>query len=115
MCRSGEAERGQALPILLVALAVALIAIAVVARVGVVADDRARAQTAADAAALAGAAGGRSEAARLARANGAALVDYRASGATVVVVVVVGDASARASAESVVEWGPSGGAGSGDQ
>lgn len=115
MGRSGESDRGQALPVLLIALAVALFAIAVVARVGMVADDSARARTAADAAALAGAADGRSAAERLARANGGELVDYRASGARVVVVVAVGDAAARASAELVVEWESSGGSGSGDQ
>lgn len=60
--------------------------------------DRQRAQTAADAAALAGVIGGRAGAARLAAANEATLVAWRVVGDDVIVTVEVGShrASARA-------------------
>ena len=99
-------DRGQVLPLLLVVLLVSLIAVAVLGRLGSVADETARARTAADAAALAGVAEGRPAARRLAEANGGVLVEYRNEGATVEVVVRVGDAAARARAEAVVEWVP---------
>ena len=99
-------DRGQALPLLLVVLAVSLIAMAVVARLGGVADEAARARTAADAAALAGAADGPSAARRLAESNGGVLVDYLAEGATFEVVVRIGSSAARARAEVIVEWSP---------
>jgi hypothetical protein len=97
-------DRGQALPLMLIALAVALIGLLVLSRVGLAADDAARARTAADAAALAGAAEGRSEAGRLATANGGVLIEYRSSGSIVEVVVRVGRAAARARAERVISW-----------
>jgi outer membrane lipoprotein SlyB len=50
-------------------------------------QDRARAQTAADAAALAGAVDGRAAAALLASANAAELVDFESDGSMVVVEV----------------------------
>lgn len=61
--------------------------------------DRARAQTAADAAALAATSGGRPAAARLAASNGGALVGYVEEGDVVTVVVDVDGerATARAS------------------
>ena len=96
---------------LLIALALALISVALVARFGSAADDAARARTAADAAALAGAAGGPAAASDLAAANGAVVVDYVDDGGAVEVVVRVGGSQARARAEAVVEWSPSGGGG----
>jgi hypothetical protein len=51
--------------------------------------DRQQAQNAADAAALAGVAGGRAAADRLASANGATVVEWRREGDDVVVTVVV--------------------------
>ena len=60
--------------------------------------DAARARTAADASALASVQGGRDAAAVIAEANGATLVDWRAVGDDVVVVVQVGDAIASARA-----------------
>jgi hypothetical protein len=69
------------------------------------AADAARARTAADAAALAGASGGRRAAAALAESNGARLISYEAlpgrefPGSGVVVVVAVGEARAAARAE----------------
>jgi hypothetical protein len=58
----------------------------------------AQARTAADAAALAGAADGEAAARAVAEANGAELVSWRASGHDVWVGVVVGDAKAVAKA-----------------
>lgn len=68
------------------------------------AGDAARARTAADAAALAGAWGERGEAERLAAANGGRLVQFSAVGGgpygpSVVAVVAVGEARAAARAE----------------
>ena len=60
--------------------------------------DRGRAQTAADAAALAATAGGRSAAARLATANGARLVGYVEAGEFITVTVDVGGEQAVARA-----------------
>jgi Flp pilus assembly protein TadG len=60
--------------------------------------DRQRAQTAADAAALAGVSGGRSAAAQLATRNHGTLVQFHVDGLDVVVVVVVGSARATARA-----------------
>ena len=57
-------------------------------------EDRARARTAADAAALAGAAEGEAAARRLAAANGGRLVEFRREGDEVVVRVRVGVAAA---------------------
>lgn len=72
------------------------------ARLGVAAHDAARARTAADAAALAGAMRGRSGAAAMAKANGAVLVRFGPTsnqlGADVVVEVRVGAARATARA-----------------
>lgn len=70
---------------------------------GEVLVDGNRARTAADAAALAGAAHGRDRAAAVATANGAVIVAWNevgtaADGRTVTVEVVVGDTSARARA-----------------
>jgi len=102
-------ERGQALPLLLIAMAVAMVGVLVVVRLAGAADDAARARTAADAAALAGAADGRGAASAMAQANGGELIDYVASPPFVEVVVRVGDAVARARAEQVFTWVPSGG------
>jgi D-alanyl-D-alanine carboxypeptidase len=76
--------------------------------------DRARARTAADAAALAGAAEGEEIARAVARANGGRLVGYEAvGGGEVVVEVAVGDvrAHARARPRVMAPGGPSPGSG----
>jgi hypothetical protein len=93
-------DRGQATP-----LAAAMMAIALVALLGLVpaaraVAERARARTAADAAALAGAVDGESAARDLAVANGGDLLDFTSEGDEVVVRVRVGhvDAYARARA-----------------
>ena len=98
----GRGEHGQALPLVAGALAlVAVLAVGAVRLGGVVAD-RARAHTAADAAALAGAAEGRVVAAEVAAANGAQLTGYQSSGSTVEVTVQVGDV--KATARSELHW-----------
>lgn len=92
---------GQSAVLLLVASAAITVALLVaIARVGGVAVDRGRAQTAADAAALAGLTGGRAAAIALASANGATLVGWSRDPARheVIVTVRVGDTSATARA-----------------
>jgi Flp pilus assembly protein TadG len=81
----------------MVVVVAALVAMGV-AREGTVMAQRERAQTAADAAALAGVTGGRSASADLAVANGATLVSFERDGSTVTVIVRVGDVRARARA-----------------
>jgi hypothetical protein len=89
---------------MLVLVAMALTAVALVARLGVAADDAARARTAADAAALAGAIDGRRTAAEIAAANGGELLEFVRQGSVVEVVVGVNAARARARAETTVVW-----------
>jgi Flp pilus assembly protein TadG len=60
--------------------------------------DRQRAQTAADAAALAGVHGGQTASAELAAANGAMLISWAQTGRSVTVTVMRGDATASARA-----------------
>jgi uncharacterized membrane protein len=80
-----------------VVIVAALFAVGV-ARAGVVLVDRQRAQTAADAAALAGVWGGRAAAQQLAASNGAVLMSYEQHGFEVTVVVRFGQVRARAAA-----------------
>lgn len=91
-------ERGQALPLLAGALALVVMLMLGLVALGNTADDRARAQTAADAAALAGAADGRSAADRAATANHASLERFTSQGGEVEVVVRAGDSRATARA-----------------
>ena len=100
---------------MMVVVLVAAVAVAVVAaEVGRLLDEGARAQTASDAAALAGAAAGRDEAALIAAANDGVLLSYTedasdAAGVVVVTVSVkVGRAARTARAEGLVEWLPPG-------
>lgn len=108
-------DRGQAVP-----LAAAMVAVVTIALVGLVPAaqalaDRARARTAADAAALAGAVDGEHAARVLARDNGAELVDFERTGDEVVVGVRLGDVEARARARVTRRYatspGPEGGGG----
>ena len=95
-------DQGQALPLLAGVLAlVATVAIGLVA-LGNLVGERARAQTAADAAALAGAARGRPAAAAMARENHGDLESFAVQGAEVEVTVRVGDATATSRARR--EW-----------
>jgi hypothetical protein len=103
--------RGSVVPLLAVVVLVAGGAAMLIGRLGGAAIDRARASTAADAAALAGAAEGPTSARALAAENEGDLVTYRAVGLRVSVVVRVGRAVARATAE---RWPASSLAHSGD-
>jgi Flp pilus assembly protein TadG len=96
-------ERGQATP--LVALLFVIVAGALVAlgHLGAVVADRNRAQTAADATALAGATDGEGRARDVAARNGGEVRSYVAQGADVEVVVRVG--RAEASARARAGWG----------
>ena len=69
-------------------------------------DEASQARTAADVAALAGAAAGKAEAQAIASAHNAELVEYRRSGSMVTVVVQVGEVRERASAAATVRWVP---------
>jgi hypothetical protein len=94
----GDGDDGQAVP-----LALALVALAVVLTLafGAFAGDvvdAARARSAADAAALAAVEGGRPAASRLAARHGATVVSWQRHGAAVTVTVRVGDAVATARA-----------------
>ena len=93
-----RSERGQAMVLLLVVVAMAALAVVAVGQFGRRLVDRGRAQIAADAAALAATTGGRLAAAHLASGNGAVLVSYvEAHGAVTVVVEIDGQrAAARA-------------------
>ena len=96
---SGErGERGQVLPLVALVMVVAGLAVVAIGELGGAALDRARAVTAADAAALAGAAEGRDAARALARANGGRLAGYEELGADARVRVEVGQAEAPARA-----------------
>jgi hypothetical protein len=94
-CRN---DRGQAIPLLVAVLAIGAVVLMAIGHLGERAVDGARARTAADAAALAGAADGRRAAVALAGANGGTLVGYseRAGGVTVTVRVGRATAVARA-------------------
>jgi len=99
-------ERGQIVPLLALAVVIAAGAALLLAHLGVQVVDRARARTAADAAALAGVqavetsgeAAGRSAAEREAVLDGARLEGYSRHGDEVEVEVRVGDERASASA-----------------
>ena len=91
-------ERGQAMPIVLGLMAVAVVVLLALVPVAEAAQQRAAARNAADAAALAGAAEGEAAAREVAADNGAELVRWRARGLDVWVVVVLGDARAEAKA-----------------
>jgi hypothetical protein len=93
-----RSDAGQVLPLVALALVVAVAAVVVAGLVGQAVVFRARAQTAADAAALAGAAEGEPAARELAAANGARLVQFEVEGTDTQVEVRVGDIGARARA-----------------
>jgi hypothetical protein len=97
--------RGQAVLAVALAIVVLVVALLVIGRVGRTVVDRARARTAADAAALAGVSAGRARAQALAERNGARLIDFEAVGDEVDVTVEVGSvrASARARLDQVLD------------
>lgn len=106
---SRSRERGQVLPLLVILLALAVAAAVVVTEIGVAAIERARAQGAADAAALAGAASGEPAAHDVARANGAEVIAYIEVGAKVEVEIRYRRAVAIATAEATSSSDAAGG------
>ncbi len=104
-------DRGQAVPLMAAMLLLAMGAVIATVEIGRLLNESAAARTAADAAALAGAAAGRDAAESIAAINGGVLVSYDEeestgdSGALLVSVAVrVGRASQTARAERQVEW-----------
>jgi hypothetical protein len=91
-------QRGQAVPIVLGLVAVGVVVVLALLPLVRAAHQRAAAGAAADAAALAGAAEGEIAAREVAAENGAELVQWRADGLDVWVVVTLGDARADAKA-----------------
>lgn len=93
-----RSDAGQAIPLLLAVVALIAVVMAATAHFGARVIEQEQAQVAADAAALAGLAGGRPAAERLARANGAALIGFTGGDLDVQVTVRVGEATATARA-----------------
>ena len=83
----GRRDNGQAVVLLLTVVVMAALSVVAVGLFSQRIVDRGRAQTAADAAALAATEGGRAAAQRLAAGNGALLVGYAEAGDVVTVVV----------------------------
>lgn len=102
--RERGTDSGQVLPLMAVVLVLIVASLVVAVRLGGLLDAAAQARTAADAAALAGAAVGEQEARAVARANGGEVVRYEQVGRMVVVVVRVGPATHEARAEGVILW-----------
>ncbi len=98
-CRRDD---GQIVPMAVVALAIVMVIALVVVRLGGQVDRRARAQAAADAAALAGATEGEDVAGSVTQANGAVLESFVVRGAEVEVVVRLEDV--RATARAKRQW-----------
>jgi putative Flp pilus-assembly TadE/G-like protein len=91
-------ERGAVTPLMIAAVFLMGVFVMVLGRLGVATVSQAQARTAADAAALAGAAEGREAAVAIAEANGAKLEQFEAMGADTRVTVRVGEARATARA-----------------
>lgn len=96
--RATVRDRGQAVVLLLAVVVMAAVSVIALGEFGARVVDRGRAQTAADAAALAATRGGRPAAERLATSNGGRLISFSESADAVVVVVEV--AGERASAQA---------------
>ncbi len=101
-----ERDSGQTVPLVAVVLVTLALVAVLVARVGGKATEQAQARTAADAAALAGVRGSRSEAEAIAAANGAVLARYQETDGVVSVEVRVGDSRAAARAQLSLFDGP---------
>jgi Putative Flp pilus-assembly TadE/G-like len=98
-----DRQSGQAMPFVVLIMVMVGLSCVALLRLSHAATDAARARTAADAAALAGARDGIDGARRLATANGGALIEFRdLDEVTVEVVVQVGQARAVATAELAV-------------
>jgi hypothetical protein len=102
----GSGDRGQAVPLVIAVGVVAAVAVVALGRLAVGAVEAARARTAADAAALAGAVDGRAAASTAAVANHGVLISFVTSGEEVVVEVRVGRATARARAAMMLARPP---------
>jgi Tfp pilus assembly protein PilV len=106
--RTGD-DRGQAVPLVLVVVVLAVVATLGIAHLGRSVIDAGRARTAADAAALAGVEGGRAASSRLAAEHGGELVSWSTAGGgrqvTVTVTVRVGRARATAAASNEMAGG----------
>ena len=100
MVRRGgsDPERGQAAVLVLAVVAVAVVVLMALVPLAQGLGARAQARTAADAAALAGAAEGRDAAAGVAKDNGGRLIEWRSEGDEVWVRVQVRNARANAKA-----------------
>ncbi len=97
--RTARRDSGQAAIVLLAVVAVLMVTMSIaVATMGRTTIDRTRAQTAADAAALAGLEGGASASSQLAALHGATVVSWTDVGDEVTVTVRVGDTTATARA-----------------
>ena len=92
-------DAGQVVPVAVALMALLVMALLALVPAAAALGQRARAGTAADAAALAGAAGGEDEARRLAEANGGEVVGFDRVGDEVVVRVRVGEVEAEARAQ----------------
>ena len=97
MLKPGK-DRGQAVVLLLAVVVLTALSALAVGLFGQRVIDHGRAQTAADAAALAATSGGRMAAERLASANGGLLISYREDGDAVLVEVEIGGERALARA-----------------
>jgi D-alanyl-D-alanine carboxypeptidase/Putative Flp pilus-assembly TadE/G-like len=101
-------DRGQVVPLAAAMVALCCVALLALVPVAGALDDRARARTAADAAALAGAADGELAARQVATANGADLLEIEGTGDEVVVRVRVGEVEAYARARATRRPGDGG-------
>ena len=95
-------DAGQIVPMMALVLFAVVIVAMVVIRLGLQVDRRARAQSAADAAAIAGATEGEDIAGSVSEANGATLESFVVRGSEVQVVVRLGDE--RATARARRQW-----------
>lgn len=104
--RRGQGDRGQAIPLVVAVVALAAVALIALGRFAAGTVDAARARTAADAAALAGAGAGRPAATTVAQANGGTLESFVTVGDDVVVRVRVGRAVVEARASMALAAPP---------
>lgn len=96
---TNHGQRGQTIALVPAGLLLAALVLAGLTRLGVHLVERSQVQTAADAVALAGAAGGRAEATAVAAANRAELISFERRGQAVQVVVERDGRTATATAE----------------
>ncbi len=94
-----QSQRGAAIPMLAFSLALFMVLGLLIVGIGAEASKRTRAQSAADAVALAGAAGGKGEAGRMAQKYGANLLTFSIDGSTVSVVLLLDGIRSYAHAE----------------